>query len=142
MPTKFSGQPLRRLEDPRLLQGQATFLEDLRLPGAGHVAFVRSIYPHARFRVDVSAARISIPAMGGVFVAAPFPRGAESRVFTGTRGSPPSPPPLGAGKRGRSGGGPTAGGAAETLSAPKEGAGGVRVKYEPLEPVPDARAAV
>src|SRR5438128_11859990 len=30
MPTRFAGQPLKRLEDPRLLRGQATFLDDLR----------------------------------------------------------------------------------------------------------------
>src|SRR5207249_2719301 len=57
MPTRFAGQPLKRLEDPRLLRGQATFLDDLRLSGARDVAFVRSIHPHARFRIDASAAR-------------------------------------------------------------------------------------
>ena len=54
-PPKFSGQSLKRLEDPRLLKGQATFLEDLRLPDVRHVAFVRSMHPHARFRIDTAA---------------------------------------------------------------------------------------
>src|SRR5690349_6656164 len=42
------GAAMRRLEDPRLLRGQATFIEDLELPRELHVAFVRSEYPHAR----------------------------------------------------------------------------------------------
>jgi len=53
---KLFGASLKRLEDPRLLRGQATFVEDLRLPGLRHVAFVRSVHAHARFRLDTSAA--------------------------------------------------------------------------------------
>ena len=41
--TQFTGQPLTRLEDPRLLRGQAAFLDDLRLPGVRHVAIARSM---------------------------------------------------------------------------------------------------
>jgi carbon-monoxide dehydrogenase large subunit len=37
----FLGAPLKRFEDPRLLRGQATFIEDLELPRMLHVAFVR-----------------------------------------------------------------------------------------------------
>src|SRR5438034_11480319 len=44
----FVGAALRRLEDPRLLRGQAQFIEDLELPRQLQVAFVRSEYPHAR----------------------------------------------------------------------------------------------
>jgi carbon-monoxide dehydrogenase large subunit len=66
--TKFLGQSFKRLEDARLLRGQATFLEDLRLPGVHHVAFARSIHAHARFRVDASGAR-AIAGAAGVFEA-------------------------------------------------------------------------
>src|SRR6476469_5694901 len=52
------GAPLRRLEDARLLRGQATFIEDLELPRGLFVAFARSDYPHAGLQaVDVAAAR-------------------------------------------------------------------------------------
>ena len=78
MPTRFSGQSLKRLEDPRLLRGQATFVDDLRLAGARHVAFVRSIHPHARFRADVSSA-FSVPGVVGVFTATDFPPGSGFR---------------------------------------------------------------
>src|ERR1051326_1524689 len=52
------GAPVRRLEDARLLRGQAKFIEDLELPRQLHVAFVRSEYPHARLsRVRLAEAR-------------------------------------------------------------------------------------
>jgi aerobic carbon-monoxide dehydrogenase large subunit len=44
----FVGASVRRLEDPRLLRGQATFLEDLELPRGLSAAFVRSQFAHAR----------------------------------------------------------------------------------------------
>jgi len=54
----FVGRAVRRLEDPRLLRGQAAFIEDLELPRALHVAFVRSQYPHARLsKVNLASAR-------------------------------------------------------------------------------------
>src|SRR5437870_2382230 len=69
--TKFTGQPLKRLEDPRLLRGQACFVDDLRLPDVRHVAFVRSMHPHARFRVDASAAT-AVSGVVAVFTAMDF----------------------------------------------------------------------
>jgi CO/xanthine dehydrogenase Mo-binding subunit len=49
------GQPVRRTEDARLLEGQGTFLDDIDVPGAAHVAFVRSSVAHARIRgLDLS----------------------------------------------------------------------------------------
>ena len=54
---KFVGAPIRRREDPRLIQGGATYVDDVRLPGALHVAFVRSAEAHARLtRIDTSIA--------------------------------------------------------------------------------------
>jgi carbon-monoxide dehydrogenase large subunit len=55
---KYVGQRVRRNEDPRLLTGQALFVDDVDLPGMLHAAFLRSDYAHARVRsIDVSAAR-------------------------------------------------------------------------------------
>ncbi len=54
---RWIGERLPRIEDPRLIRGQGTFLDDLRLSGALFLAFVRSPYAHARIRsVDGSAA--------------------------------------------------------------------------------------
>ncbi|HEX3539527.1 MAG TPA: xanthine dehydrogenase family protein molybdopterin-binding subunit [Acidimicrobiales bacterium] len=55
--TAVVGTPLRRKEDPKLLTGEAKFTDDLVVPGALHVAVVRSPYAHARINsVDTSAA--------------------------------------------------------------------------------------
>ncbi len=55
--TRLFGQPLRRNEDPRLLTGQALFVDDVNLPRMGHVAFYRSPHAHARIlAIDTTAA--------------------------------------------------------------------------------------
>ena len=58
MSRKLIGQRIKRNEDPRLLTGQALFVDDVELPGMLHAAFLRSDYAHARLkRIDVSAAQ-------------------------------------------------------------------------------------
>ena len=57
MATRYFGAPVTRNEDPRLLAGQALFVDDVELPGLLHAAFYRSPYAHARIkRIDVSRA--------------------------------------------------------------------------------------
>ncbi|HKZ55820.1 MAG TPA: xanthine dehydrogenase family protein molybdopterin-binding subunit [Anaerolineales bacterium] len=57
MTTRTFGEPIKRNEDPRLLTGQALFVDDVHLPGMLHVAFLRSPYAHARIRrIDITAA--------------------------------------------------------------------------------------
>jgi carbon-monoxide dehydrogenase large subunit len=57
MATKYVGQRVKRTEDPRLIKGLAHYVDDIRLPDTLHVAFVRSVYAHARINsVDISDA--------------------------------------------------------------------------------------
>ena len=64
--TRLFGQRIRRNEDPRLLTGQALFVDDVDLPGMAHVAYVRSPHAHARIvSIDTSAAT----SMAGVVAA-------------------------------------------------------------------------
>ncbi len=57
MMAKLIGKPITRNEDPRLLTGQALFVDDVELPGMLHAAFLRSEYAHATLKgVDLSAA--------------------------------------------------------------------------------------
>jgi carbon-monoxide dehydrogenase large subunit len=57
MANKYVGQRVKRTEDPRLIKGLAHYVDDVRLPDTLHVAFVRSMYAHARLGdVDVSEA--------------------------------------------------------------------------------------
>jgi carbon-monoxide dehydrogenase large subunit len=63
----FIGQALRRKEDPRLITGRATYVDDMVLPGMLYAAFVRSPEPHARITgIDTAAAR-EAPGVVAVF---------------------------------------------------------------------------
>jgi carbon-monoxide dehydrogenase large subunit len=67
---KVFGSRLLRKEDPALLTGEAQFVADLQVPGALHLAFVRSTVAHARIAsVDVSAAR-TMPGVVAAFTGA------------------------------------------------------------------------
>ena len=58
MTTRYIGKPLKRKEDPRLIQGMAHYVDDLSLAGMHYAAFLRSPYAHANIRsVDLSKAR-------------------------------------------------------------------------------------
>ena len=57
MAKRYFGERIKRNEDPRLLTGQALFVDDVNLPNMLHVAFLRSPYAHARLKsIDTSAA--------------------------------------------------------------------------------------
>ncbi|MBV9172305.1 MAG: xanthine dehydrogenase family protein molybdopterin-binding subunit, partial [Chloroflexi bacterium] len=53
--------PTRRNEDPRLLRGLGSFVDDIDPPGVLHVAILRSPYGHAEIAsIDTSAARAQV----------------------------------------------------------------------------------
>src|SRR6266704_1453278 len=67
MAEKFVGKSIKRTEDPRLIQGLAHYVDDIRLPDTLHVAFLRSIYAHARIKsIDTSAA-VKLPGVVAVY---------------------------------------------------------------------------
>ncbi|HYT07114.1 MAG TPA: xanthine dehydrogenase family protein molybdopterin-binding subunit [Rugosimonospora sp.] len=58
MTTRYIGKPLKRKEDPRLIQGISHYVDDLNLAGMHYAAFLRSPHAHANIRsVDLSKAR-------------------------------------------------------------------------------------
>jgi len=60
---KLVGQRVKRREDPRLIQGRATYVDDIKITGMQHLAFRRSDVAHGRIAsIDTSAAQ----AMDGV----------------------------------------------------------------------------
>ena len=68
--TPYVGRAMKRVEDPRLIKGLATYVDDIRLPGLLHAVILRSPHAHARIgRVDVSAAR-AIPGVVAVLTGA------------------------------------------------------------------------
>ena len=63
------GVPVRRVEDPTLLRGEGTYIDNLPLDGALHLAFVRSPIAHAAIRaIDASEAR-GMPGVVAVYSA-------------------------------------------------------------------------
>jgi len=66
----YTGQSVKRFEDPRLLTGQGAFLDDVKLPGMLHAAVLRSPHAHARITaIDTTAAR-HVPGVVRVITAA------------------------------------------------------------------------
>jgi 2-furoyl-CoA dehydrogenase large subunit len=54
---RYTGSWVRRSEDPRLITGRGNYVDDIKVAGALHAAFLRSPHGHARIRrIDVSRA--------------------------------------------------------------------------------------
>src|SRR5712671_6335956 len=67
---KLVGQRVKRREDPRLIQGRGTYVDDIALVGMQHMAFKRSDVAHGRIRsIDTSTAK-AIPGVEAVFTGA------------------------------------------------------------------------
>src|SRR5947208_17069589 len=72
-PTKakpYFGRAMKRVEDPRLIKGIATYVDDIKLPGMLFAAILRSPYAHAKITsINTEAAR-ALSGVGGVFTGA------------------------------------------------------------------------
>src|SRR5579885_972772 len=67
---RYVGQRVKRTEDPRLIRGLAHYVDDIRLPDTLHVAFVRSIYAHARVSGMDTGEALKAPGVVAVFTGA------------------------------------------------------------------------
>jgi carbon-monoxide dehydrogenase large subunit len=147
---KFAiGQSVRRLEDPRLIQGLGRYSDDVVLPREAHAVLVRSPHAHARLRaIDAGAAR-QAPGVLAVLTAAelaadgignlPTDRGRKRRD-----GSPafPTPRPALMRDRVRHVGDPVALIVAETRAEALDAVDRLRLDYEPLPAVAGTAAAL
>jgi len=139
----YVGRPMKRVEDPRLVKGIATYVDDLRLPGMLHAAFVRSPHAHARITgISVDAAR-SVAGVVGVFT------GADVNEHCGTVPCAADIPGLKApkhtvlaGERAYFVGHPVVCVVAATPYAAADGAAAVEVDYDPLPTVTDPEKAI
>ena len=93
----YTGQALKRFEDPRLVTGMGVFVDDVKLPGMLYASFLRSPHAHARIRaIDASEAR-SMPGVVAVLI------GEDTyRQGLGTPTCATSPAKPRTGRRGRS----------------------------------------
>src|SRR5439155_14324423 len=64
---RYIGQPMKRVEDPRLIKGIASYVDDITLPGMLHAAFLRSPYAHAKINAIKTETATALPGVIGVF---------------------------------------------------------------------------
>jgi carbon-monoxide dehydrogenase large subunit len=64
--TRAMGASMRRKEDPRLITGSATYVDDLALPGMQHIAFVRSMHANADILGIRTEAAKSVPGVTAI----------------------------------------------------------------------------
>jgi carbon-monoxide dehydrogenase large subunit len=74
MGAKYFGASVRRKEDPRFLRGEGRYVDDLKLPGMLHAAFVRSPHAHARITGIRTEAAARLPGVARVFAFADLAR--------------------------------------------------------------------
>jgi aerobic carbon-monoxide dehydrogenase large subunit len=67
---KIIGARVQRVEDPRLLTGHGSFIDDLQRPAMLHVAFARSDHAHARIVEIDRADATRMPGVVAIFAAA------------------------------------------------------------------------
>ena len=139
------GTPIKRREDPRLITGQATYVDDIKLLGMLHMAVLRSPYGHARInsiKTDAARKLSGVVAVytaddlkgkvGNIAIAVPLGHIAEGM---GGRG------PLASGKV-RFYGDPVAAVIAETPYIARDALDLIEVDYEPLPAIVDVEKAM
>src|ERR1700733_12612211 len=148
--TKFGlAQPVRRVEDPRLLKGAGRYTDDIVLPNMLFGVVLRS--PHAAAtitRLDVAAAT-GMPGVAGVYTAAdlkadgvgPLPCAALVENRDGTPQAAPPHPVLAEGAV-RHVGDPVAFIVAETIKQARDAAEAIEVDYDPLPSITNLAAAM
>src|SRR5437660_4983643 len=142
------GQPVSRTEDPKLVRGQGSYTDDVRLPGQVYAAMVRSRHAHGVIRkIDLSAAR-DMPGVLGAFTGQDLAAAGYGTLkcivpFKNRDGSEMRKPPRPAlpTDKVRFVGDPVAFVVAETAAQAREAAEAVAVEIEPLSAVSRASQA-
>ncbi len=65
--SKMVGASVRRKEDPRLITGSSTYVDDLKIPGMLHAAIVRSIEPHGTITGYHTEDALAMPGVVAVY---------------------------------------------------------------------------
>jgi carbon-monoxide dehydrogenase large subunit len=135
---RYTGARVRRVEDPRLLTGRGTFVDDIVRPGMLHACFVRSPFARARLGgIDVDAAR-ALPGVHAVFVARDLNPGVHEAWFSLMgKDVPDTPRPPLAEDEVRFVGDPVALVVASDRYVAEDAVDLVDVDYQPLPPLAD-----
>jgi len=141
--TRHVGKPLKRKEDPRLIQGLAHYVDDVVLHGMHHAAILRSPYAHAKIRsVDISKAKVApgvVLALTGADLRGVIPAVPCAAQIPDMK---PAPRPILAHDRVRCVGEGVAVVVASDRYAARDALDLIEVDYEPLTPVVDPEKAM
>src|SRR5215467_5738423 len=143
---RYTGASIKRSEDQRILTGAGRYVDDIKLPGMLHAAFVRSPLAHARVvSLDASAARALpgvVAALTGAEVEAITVPGPDALMaLMGWAGPTPQFTLLATDKV-RFAGDPVAVVIAESRYVAEDGCELVEVEYDQLPPVTNASFAL
>jgi aerobic carbon-monoxide dehydrogenase large subunit len=143
------GQPVRRIEDRRLLTGHGRYVDDLDLPHQAHASMLRSPHAHAEIRAIDTTAAAAAPGVLAVLTGEDLARDGIGTipcvsVVQNRDGSAPvlPPRPAIARERVRHVGDTVAMVVAESVAAARDAAEFVAVDYAPLPAAVETRHAL
>lgn len=136
------GARVRRLEDPRLLRGEGSYVDDISLPGILHAALVRSRYGHARIKsIDLAAVKAAPGVIDAFTLTDGWKEPPTIPVLVGVPSLLPCPQYPLARDRVRYVGEPVAVAVAIDRARAEEAAELAEVEYDPLPAIADCDAA-
>lgn len=138
----YKGKSMKRVEDPRFIQGKGRYVANLSMPGMVHVAIKRSPYAHATINsVDTSAAA-ALPGVVAVYTGSDFANvGGLPCGFTPPGIKTPAHPVVAVSKV-RHVGDPVAVVVAENAYIAHDAVDLIEVDYTPLPAVVDAKGTM
>src|SRR5438445_661917 len=134
----YVGRPLKRSEDPKLITGRGQYVEDIKLPGLAHLAFLRSPHAHARVKALRTDAARRAPGVIRVVTARDLGPLRPLPFMATIPGLKQALCPYLAGSVVDSTGVPVAAVVAEGADLARDAADLIEVEYEPLAPIADA----
>ena len=138
---RYAGARVARVEDPRLLTGRGTYVDDVQRPGMLHVCFVRSPFARARIGAIDTAVALELPGVHAVFTASDLNPDIHEQWYTAWKGVPDSRRPALAEDEVRFVGDPVAMVIAVDRYVAEDAAELVDVDYDPLPAVVDYAVA-
>lgn len=144
LPNSYIGRSVPRPNVPKLVQGRATYTDDVVLPRMLHAAFLRSPYAHARILSVDTGAALTVPGVVRVFTGQDIAKICDPWVavldhLKGMKSAPQHPLPL---ERATWQGEPVVAVLADTRAAAEDGGAALRVEWEPLSAQTDMETAL
>jgi carbon-monoxide dehydrogenase large subunit len=141
-PSGLIGSSIRRVEDPILVTGRGCYTDDVQLPGMLHLAFLRSLHPHAKIiSMNTSAAK-AMPGVLAVVTGADLSERLNVPAIPMVPGMKIPPHPLLARGAVHAAGTPVAAVVAQSRALAEDAANAIEVEYEALPSVVNAEKAL